>query len=297
MEFGAVFPTCEIGNDPSAVRDFAQAAEELGYAHLITYDHVLGAVHADRNPSLAGPYTEQDPFHEPMVLFGYLAALTQRIRLATGVMILPQRQTALVAKQAAELAVLSGGRFVLGVGTGWNWVEYESLNENYATRGKRLDEQVDLLRRLWREPVVDFEGVHHRVDRAGILPLPPADIPIWFGGFSKPAIRRAARLGDGFLFGSTIRPMQDLCRLLWEELEAQSRTREGFAVDTIIHYSEGPEGWRTQAEAWKALGATSISMRAMDTGVALTGEKPAGFQTPKEHIDALAAFAEVVRDI
>jgi probable F420-dependent oxidoreductase len=297
MEFGAVFPTCEIGNDPSAVRDFAQAAEELGYAHLITYDHVLGAVHAEREPALMGPYTERDPFHEPMVLFGYLAALTQRIRLATGVMILPQRQTALVAKQAAELAFLSGGRFVLGVGTGWNWVEYESLNESYANRGARLDEQVELLRRLWREPVVDFDGKHHRVDRAGILPLPAADIPIWFGGFSKPAIRRAARVGDGFLFGASIPPMQSLCSQLFEELEAQGRSRQDFAADTIIHYSEGPDNWRSQAETWKALGATSISMRAMDTGVALTGEKPAGFQEPQQHIDALAEFAKVVRDV
>ena len=295
LEIGAVFPTCEIGDDPVAVRDFAQAAEELGYTHLITYDHVLGAEHAEREPPLQGPYTERDAFHEPMVLFGYLAALTQRIRLVTGVLILPQRQTALVAKQAAELAWLSGGRFTLGVGTGWNWVEYEALNENYGTRGKRLDEQVALLRELWTDPVVDFDGNYHRVERAGLLPQPPEPIRLWFGGFSPPAIRRAARVGDGFLFGATNAPMRKLAEGLASELAANGR-RDGFEIATVIHYSEGEAAWRAQAEAWKALGATHFSMRAMDTGVQLTGEKPAGLQGVAEHIAALERFIGVVGD-
>ena len=158
MKIGAVFPTCEIGNDPAAIRDFAQTAEALGYSHLVVYDHVLGALHQGREPKLTGPYTERDAFHEPFVLFGFLAAVTKRIELATGVVILPQRQTALVAKQAAEVAVLSGGRLRLGVGTGWNWVEYEALNESFATRGKRLDEQVEVLRQLFRGEPIDFDG-------------------------------------------------------------------------------------------------------------------------------------------
>jgi probable F420-dependent oxidoreductase len=177
MRIGAVFPTCEIGNDPGAIRDFAQTAEGLGYSHLIVYDHVLGAVHDGREPKLGGPYTERDPFHEPFVLYGYLAGLTQKLELATGVIILPQRQTALVAKQAAEVALLSRGRLRLGVGTGWNWVEYEALNESFGSRGKRLDEQVELLRQLWSGTPIDFEGRYHRVDRAGILPAPPGPIP------------------------------------------------------------------------------------------------------------------------
>jgi probable F420-dependent oxidoreductase len=295
MNLGAVFPTCEIGTDPVAIRDFAQAAEELGYSHLITYDHVLGAVHAGREPKLTGPYTERDAFHEPMVLFGYLAALTRRLRLVTGVLILPQRQAALVAKQAAELALLSGGRFTLGVGTGWNWVEYEALGVDYTTRGERFDEQVALLRKLWSTPVVEFDGRHHRVDRAGILPLPPR-IPIWFGGFSPPAIRRAARVGDGFLFGAATTPMQRLAESLREEL-AKSGRAQGFEVDAVIHYTAGPDGWHAAAERWKALGATHFSMRAMDTGASLMGEKPAGFRTASDHIRGLREFAEALRGV
>jgi probable F420-dependent oxidoreductase len=290
MKIGAVFPTCEIGNDPGAIRDFAQTAEGLGYSHLVVYDHVLGAVHSGREPKLGGPYTERDPFHEPFVLYGFLAAVTERIDLATGVIILPQRQTALVAKQAAEVAVLSRGRLRLGVGTGWNWVEYEALNESFATRGKRLDEQVELLRRLWSGEPIDFEGRYHRVDRAGILPAPPGPIPIWFGGFTPAAIRRAARIGDGFLFGAATRPMQELCRALRAELAAAGRADAPFGIESVIHYAEGPERWRAAAAAWKALGATHFSMRAMDTGVALMGEKPAGFTTPRQHIDALEPF-------
>jgi probable F420-dependent oxidoreductase len=277
LKIGAVFPTCEIGNDPAAIRDFAQTAEGLGYSHLVVYDHVLGAVHQGREPTLTGPY--------------------KQLELATGVIVLPQRQTALVAKQAAEVAVLSGGRLRLGVGTGWNWVEYEALNESFATRGERLDEQVELLRLLFRGEPIDFEGRYHRVDRAGILPAPPAPIPIWFGGFTPVAIRRAARLGDGFLFGAASRPMQALCEALRRELEAAGRAGAPFGIESVIHYAEGPERWRAAAEAWKALGATHFSMRAMDTGAAVIGEKTAGFTTARQHIEALEPFLRAVRDV
>ena len=297
MRLGAVFPTCEIGDDPAAIRDFAQAAEGLGYSHLVVYDHVLGAEHASREPRLTGPYTERDAFHEPFVLYGFLAAVTTRLELATGVIILPQRQTALVAKQAAEVAVLSRGRLRLGVGTGWNWVEYEALNESFATRGKRLDEQVELLRALWAGDPIDFDGRYHRVDRAGILPAPPAPIPIWFGGFTPPALRRAARLGDGFLFGAATRPMQVLCESLWKELDAAGRPRSGFGIEAVAAYGDGPDGWRSAAERWKQLGATHFSMRAMSTGAARVGEKAPGFTTPRQHIDALEPFMRAVRDV
>jgi probable F420-dependent oxidoreductase len=297
MRIGAVFPTCEIGNDPGAIRDFAQTAEGLGYSHLVVYDHVLGAEHVGREPKLGGPYTERDPFHEPFVLYGFLAAVTTKLELATGVIILPQRQTALVAKQAAEVAVLSRGRLRLGVGTGWNWVEYEALNESFASRGKRLDEQVELLRALWGGKPIDFDGRYHRVERAGILPAPPGPIPIWFGGFTPPAIQRAARLGDGFLFGAASRPMQALCESLGKALEAAGRTRAGFGIETVVSYSDGPEKWRAAAEAWKKLGATHLSMRAMNTGAALMGETPPGFTIPRQHIDALEPFIRAVRDV
>ncbi len=295
LRLGAVFPTCEIGNDPAAIRDFAQAAEGLGYSHLIVYDHVLGAEHAGREPKLTGPYTEQDPFHEPFVLYGFLAAVTTRLELATGVIILPQRQAALVAKQAAEVALLSRGRLRLGVGTGWNWVEYEALNESFESRGKRLDEQVELLRALWSGRPIDFDGRFHRVDRAGILPAPPAPIPIWFGGFTAPAVRRAARLGDGFLFGAASRPMQKLCEALRSALVEADRDPAGFGIEAIVSYSDGPEAWRAAAETWRKLGATHFSMRAMNTGAALMGETPPGFTSPRQHIEALEPFAAALR--
>src|SRR5437773_9761381 len=172
MKYGVVFPQIEFGNDPQAIKDYAQAAEELGYDYLLVYDHVLGA-HPDREPKLSGPYTHEHPFHEPMVLFGFLAGVTTRLQLTTGIVILPQRQTALVAKQAAEVDVSSGGRLRLGVGVGWNYVEYEALNESYRNRGQRVDEQIAVMRKLWTEPVLSYDGQWHHVEGAGINPLPP----------------------------------------------------------------------------------------------------------------------------
>ena len=192
MKIGAIFPTTEIGTDPVVIRDWAQTAEQLGYDHVVIYDHVLGAEHEGRDPLLTGPYTEADPFHEPFVLLAYLAGFTTKLELVTGILVLPQRQTVLVAKQAAELDLLSGGRLRLGVGTGWNFVEYESLGMTFEDRGQRFDEQIDLLRKLWSQPVLDFDGRYHRIDRAGLLPLPGRKIPIWFGAFTEVALRRAA---------------------------------------------------------------------------------------------------------
>lgn len=293
MKYGAVFPTCEMGTDPIAVRDFAQAAEALGYAHIVTYDHVLGAEHANRPAPLFGPYTENDPFHEPFVLFGYMAAITSRIDLMTGVLILPQRQTALVAKQAAELAVLSQGRFRLGVGTGWNYVEYEALGAAFEQRGRMLDEQVSLMRTLWREALVDYTGAFHRIDRANLLPRPASLIPIWFGGAAPAAIRRAAEVGDGFTFGASNDMMKGLCRKLTETLDANGR-RADFGIDVMMGYGGGPDHWHREIEAWEALGADTISMRAMSTGVKLLGEQDPGFTSPQQHIDALETFMKEV---
>ena len=178
MKIGAVFPHLEIGSDPLVIRDWAQAAEEIGYSHLLVYDHVIGAEHEGREPKLWGPYTEESSFHELFVLFGFFAACTKRIGLASGVLILPQRQTVLVAKQAAEVDILSGGRLRLGVGTGWNYVEYDSLNENFTNRGRRQIEQVELLRKLWQEPLVSYEGEYHKVERAGLKPLPSRQLSL-----------------------------------------------------------------------------------------------------------------------
>jgi len=199
MQFGAVFPTTEIGTDPVAIRDFAQAAESLGYARITAYDHVLGAEHADREPPLHGPYTPADAFHEPMVLFGFLAGITTTLELSTGILIAPQRQAALLAKQAAEVDVLSAGRVRLVVATGWNDVEYEALGVPFEERGRILEEQVVLMRRLWTEEVVTYRGRYHTVTAAGINPLPvQRPIPLWFGGQSEVVLRRVGRLADGW---------------------------------------------------------------------------------------------------
>src|SRR3954451_10320303 len=200
MQIGVVYPQTELRGDPIAARRFGRAAEELGFDHLLAYDHVLGAVHAGRTRELTGPYDELDPFHDPFVLFAYLAGLTERLQFATGVIVLPQRPTALVARQAADLDLLSGGRLRLGVGIGWNHVEYEALGQDFRTRGARQEEQIGLLRRLWTEPVVDFSGRFDRLDRAALVPSPERPIPIWLGASGDKAFDRASRLADGFIF-------------------------------------------------------------------------------------------------
>jgi probable F420-dependent oxidoreductase len=286
MRVGVVFPQTEIGNDPVVIRDFAQAAEELGYTHLLAYDHVLGAQHEGRPSKFVGPYTDETPFHEPLVLFGYLAAVTTRIELTTGILILPQRQTALVAKQAAEVDILSGGRLRLGIGLGWNYIEYESLNEEFANRGARAEEQVDLLRRLWAEPLLDYTGTWHRIDRASILPRPDRQIPIWFGGSTAPAFRRAARLGDGFILVGNRAVVLERRGRLRGFLEELGRDPQSFGLEAFIDYGAGPDSWRAEIEAYSQAGFSHLSMRTMG----------AGFTRPQQHIDALATAMAAIRE-
>jgi probable F420-dependent oxidoreductase len=293
LQIGAIFPTTEIGNDPIAIRDWAQTAEQLGYRHMVTYDHVLGAEHADREPRLMGPYTENDPFHEPMVLYGYLAGVTDSLELCTGVLILPQRQTALVAKQAAQIDLLSQGRLRLGVGTGWNWVEYDALNQPFENRGKRFDEQIEVLRKLWREPVLDYQGEHHRIERAGILPQPERDIPLWLGALSEVAIRRAARVGDGVIFGTKPSRVKRLHDRLREYVDAAGRPQSQVGAEAVVDFSE-PESWQQEIELWQAAGGTHLSLRAMDTGAALVGVKPMGYTGPADYIRALETFKKEI---
>jgi probable F420-dependent oxidoreductase len=292
MKIGAVFPHLEIGNDPVVIRDWAQAAEELGYSHILAYDHVIGAVHEDRDPPLWGPYTEESAFHEPFVLFGYFAACTTRIELTTGILILPQRQTILVAKQAAEIDILSGGRLRLGVGTGWNYVEYEALNETFSNRGKRQVEQVELLRRLWSDPVVDYSGQWHRVDRAGLKPLVGRRIPIWFGGFNDVVFRRAAEIGDGFIFGGSQADSLAALGKVKACLDEVKRDVGSFGIEAMVNYQVGQANWRSEIEQWRSAGADFVSMRAMS----LRG-MGAGLATPPAHIDALGEYWKVVGDL
>ncbi len=279
MQIGVIFPQTEIGSDPSVVRDFAQTAEGLGYSHILAYDHVLGAL-PDREPKLWGPYTHESAFHEPFVLFGYLAAVTERVELVTGVIILPQRQTALVAKQAAEVDILSGGRLRLGIGTGWNYVEYDSLNERFTNRGRRQEEQVEVLRQLWAQPIVDFAGDWHRIDRAGLNPLPGRRIPIWFGGFSDPAFERAARIGDGFIFGGGSSDAVASLEKIRSYLAREGRDPAGFGFEAMVNYADGPEQWASEVERWHKAGAGYLSMRTMN----------AGLESPRAHIEAIERY-------
>lgn len=290
MEFGAVLPTCEIGDDPIAIRDWAQAAESLGYSHIVAYDHVLGAVHEDREPKLWGPYTENDPFHEPFVLFGFLAGVTSDIEFETAVIILPQRQTALAAKQAAEVDLLSGGRLRLGVGTGWNHVEYQSLGVEWSDRGRIFDEQIELMRALWANDVVDHDGSFHRIDRAGIKPRPARSIPIWFGGFSKVAMRRAAKIGDGFTFASAGRQTIEQANSLREAVAAEGRDADAFPVELTVSYGLGEAKWVSLVGEAGEAGVSHACINTMSTTSAWAGTPAPDLATPAEHIAALEAF-------
>ena len=284
MRLGVTFPQDELGGDPDALRRFATTAEELGYDHVLMYDHVVGAVQGvPRTPPLpARSYGENDPFHDPLVSFAYLAAVTRRVELVTGILILPQRQTVLVARQAADVDLLSGGRLRLGVGIGYNPVEYHALGQQWATRGPRLDEQIPYLRQLWTGEATTFNGEFDQIDRAAIYPPPSRPIPIWLGGNSEAAFRRAARLGDGFVFGygmaaSAVRAWRRVQELLAEE----GRDPAGFrALFNLL--PDHPGSWL--AEEVDAL------PRLRDEGatdVAVTSARN-GLSTLDQHLDFIA---------
>jgi probable F420-dependent oxidoreductase len=267
MHLGAVLPHNEIGTDPGAIKAYLRGLEDLGIANLLVYDHVLGA-DADRPGGFRGAYDKDVAFHEPLTFFAFAAAVTSTLELVSCVMILPQRQTVLVAKQAAEVAVLSGNRLRLGVGTGWNVVEYVGLNETFTNRGRRQAEQVELMRRLWTEPSFEFAGDFHTIDRAGINPLPTEPIPIWFGGSAPAAIERCARLGDGWVpLGSPNDKSAAMLATIRTTREADGRSMDGFAVQAQAQYAGGdPDRWRAHAERWRALGATHLAIATHNAG-------------------------------
>jgi probable F420-dependent oxidoreductase len=291
MRVGVVFPQTEIGADPAGVKAYAQAVDQLGYQHLVAYDHVLGADPTHR-PGWRG-YAVADLFHEPMVLFGYLAAIAPKLELVPEVIILPQRQTALVAKQAAEVDVLSGGKFRLGVGIGWNPVEYEALGMNWRTRARRFEEQIQLMRRLWTERVVTFEGKYDRIVEAGLNPLPvQRPIPIWIGASAEPAIKRAAELADGYF---PQRPLEGGWAATMDKVRGwladAGRDPFTFGVEARIGAGTGtPDDWRRQADEWRGLGATHLSVNTMNSG--LSGPD-AHIDRVRQAFEALAEFASV----
>lgn len=284
MQIGVTFPQTEIGADPAAVREYVQAVESLGYSHIVAYDHVLGADITHR-PGWTD-YTHRDMFHEPFVLFGYLAALTP-LELVTAVIILPQRQTALVAKQAAEVDILTGGNFRLGVGVGWNPVEFEALGMNFHTRGRVIEEQVEVMRLLWRQEVVTYKGKYHTITEAGLNPLPVGrSIPVWMGGRKDALLRRVARMADGWF---PQEPPDDKMRETLERLRGYireaGRDPSTVGIEARMSTKTGNlDEWVRQTEAWRALGATHISINTMG----------AGYKSLAEHIDALRRYKAAV---
>jgi probable F420-dependent oxidoreductase len=284
MKIGFIYPQTELRGDPVAVREIGLATEALGFDHLLAYDHVLGATH-DREPALNGPYTENHPFHDPLVMFAYLAGITSRITLTTGVLILPQRQTALVARQAADVALLSGDRLRLGVGLGWNYVEYDALGQDFATRGKRVSEQVALLRELWSSPLVDFRGTFDRIDRAALNPRPAHPIPVWFGGFADVALRRAAKIADGFICADGAGDAAAQIGRLHELLAQEGRTREEFGVQMNMLKARTPEQVVETVLRWRDLGGSHAAFASMGQG----------FDTLAAHREHLERVADALR--
>ena len=284
MKIGLVYPQTELGSDPAAIQEYAQTAEGLGFSHILAYDHILGA-NPNRPGGWKGPYNYQTPVMEPLTLFTYMAAFTRRIEFTTGVIILPQRQTALFAKQAATLDILSGGRLRLGIGLGWNEVEYIALNEDFHNRGKRIEEQVAVLRQLWTEPLVKFEGDWHHIPDAGLNPLPvQRPIPLWFGGGAEQVLQRAARIGDGWMPSQRrAAAAQPSLEVIERGLAQAGRSRADFGLEARILYEDGnPAAWLEILREWEAAGATHASFNTMGCG----------FDTPAKHLQAIEKIAQ-----
>ena len=283
MKIGVVLPQTEIGNDPGAIKAYAEAVEGMGFTHALVFDHVLGA-NPERPGGWKGPYTYRHAFHEPFVLFGFLAGVTRCLGLTTGVLVLPQRQTALVAKQAAAVDVLAGGRLRLGVGVGWNAVEFEALGERFTDRGKRIEEQIAVMRLLWANELVTFEGQWHRVPDAGVNPLPPRrSIPIWMGGESDIVVRRAARLADGWMphFRPGAEAAATVSRLHALVRDA-GRDPSQFGIEGRMTLAQVPaERWAAELAAWRAMrGVTHLCVHTVGLGLA----------SPQDHVRVLERF-------
>lgn len=285
MKIGLVFPQTEFSNDPAALRDYAQTAESLGFSHILAYDHVLGA-NPDRPGGWQGPYTHKHPFHELFVLFSFMAALTTNLEFISGILILPQRETAVVAKQAASLDVVSNGRFRLGIGVGWNKVEMEAIGFDFHTRGKRIEEQIDVLKLLFTQELVTFKGKWHNIPDAGLNPLPvQRPIPIWLGGHSDAVLRRLARKANGWLPGyRTAEAAKESLEKIEGYLAEYGRSRSDIGLEPRLHIGDGPDAIQKYLAGWQDAGASHISFSTMGVG----------FATPQQHLQAIEAFAKTI---
>jgi probable F420-dependent oxidoreductase len=280
VKLGVVFPQNETSPGAGEIRQYVEAVEGAGFDHLIAYDHVLGAS-PDRPGGWDGPYTDKDVFHEVFVLFGYLAAITERIELATGVLILPQRQTVLVAKQAAEVDLLSDERFRLGVGLGWNAVEYEALGEDFHNRGRRIEEQIELMRLLWKDPIVEFKGEFHRVTLAGLNPMPRRQVPVWMGGTSPRAKRRIAKIADGWMQNTPTEPDRFAAVEEMRELvRAAGRDVDGFGIEVRVAAARDLGKALEDYHRWREMGVSHLTLHTLRSGLAWPGG----------HIEAVLKF-------
>jgi probable F420-dependent oxidoreductase len=267
MKIGVSYPVTEVAGDPDAIRKFVRAAEELGYSHVMTYDHVLKTPHENREPKLTGPYTEKDSFHDPFVLFGFMAALSETLEFVTGVLVLPQRQTVLTAQQAADVDLLSRERLRLGGGIGWNYVEYDALGQDFKTRGKRIEEQIGLLRELWKTPVVSFEGRFDRIDRGGINPRPRREIPLWLGGHTEPAYERGARIGDGFVFAADGQGAVQAWGRVKHHLAELGRSQDDYGRELLALFARNPQEAADHLKTFRDAGGTHGAVPSMGKGL------------------------------
>lgn len=267
MKLGVKYPSREVPGDPDAIRKFCKSAEDLGFSHILLADHILKCPHEGREPKLNGPYTEKDSFDDPFVIFGFASAISDTLEFVTGVLVLPQRQTALVAQQAANVDLLSKQRLRLGVGIGWNYVEYDALGQDFRTRAKRFEEQIPLLRELWEKPVVSFEGRFDRIDRAGINPRPKRQIPIWIGGHSEVAYQRGARLGDGFIFAGTGADALEALGRVRHHLAENGRDGQAFGTELLTLFAR--DAWETaeHLKIFRDAGGDYGSIRTTDKGL------------------------------
>ncbi|MFT5394317.1 MAG: putative F420-dependent oxidoreductase [Gammaproteobacteria bacterium] len=297
IKLNATMSLSDMGGAAGTVRAFAQAVEGLGYDGLGVPDHVLGANVASR-PDWGARNTSADLFHDPFVLFGFLSACTTRLEFSTQVLILAQRQTALVAKQAASLAVLSEGRLRLGVGVGWNPVEFEGLNEDFSNRGRRSQEQVEVMRALWAQPHVDVSGKWHRINDAGINPRPPGGhIPLWFGGHADATLRRIALWGDGWIMLE--HPPSQAALDAFERLRGYVRDagRDSAEVGLEVWTSVGEgdeDSWRRDFQFWKDAGVTHITL---NNAFGRYSHKRMPGRTVDDHIAATTRYWNAVSDL